>query len=56
MINLLIITGAIFLAFRMISPLLRIAIRILVKLVGFGFLIAASILLVVALLSHGILI
>jgi hypothetical protein len=53
MINLLIIIGAIFLAFRMISPLLRIAIRMLVMLVGFGFLIAAAILLVIALLSHG---
>jgi hypothetical protein len=56
MINLLIIIGAILFAFRMIRPLLRIAISMLVKLVGFGFLIAMAIILVIALLSHGMLI
>jgi hypothetical protein len=53
MINLLIIVGAILLAFRMIRPLLRIAINMLAKLMGFGFLIAMAIVLIIAILSRG---
>jgi hypothetical protein len=56
MINLLIFVGAIIVAFRMIRPLLRLAISMLAKLIGFGFLIAMGILLLVAVLSHGLLI
>ncbi len=53
MINILILIGAMIAAFRFISPLLRIAIRMVVKLFGFGFAITVAILVVVALLSHG---
>jgi len=54
MVNLLIIIGAMIAAFRMISPLLRIAIKLFAKLVSFGFFIAAAILLAVAILTHGV--
>lgn len=53
MVNLLILAGAMIAGFRMVSPLLRIAIKLLAKLVGFAFFIAAAILMVIAVLSHG---
>ena len=53
MINLLIFVGAIIVAFRLIRPLLRMAIDMVVKLISFGFLIAIGLLLFVAILSHG---
>jgi hypothetical protein len=54
MINLLILIGAIVLAFRILGPLLRIVMSLLAKLITFGFLIALSMILLVALLSHGL--
>ena len=56
MIHLLILTGAVLMAFRILRPLVRIIMRLLAKLVSFAFLIALSIILLVALLSHGTLI
>lgn len=53
MVNLLISIVAIILAFRMISPLLRTAIKLLTKLLSFGFVIAAAILVAIAILTHG---
>jgi hypothetical protein len=53
MVNLLILVGAMIAALRVISPLLRIAIRMLAKLLGFVFFIAAAILLVIAVVTHG---
>lgn len=53
MVNLLILMGAMIAALRIISPLLRIAIRMVAKLFSLGFLVAVAILVVVALLSHG---
>jgi hypothetical protein len=53
MIDLVIIIGAIVLAFRIIRPLLRLAISMLGKIISFGFFIAVAILFLVALLSHG---
>lgn len=53
MMNLLILMGAVVVAFRILGPLLRIVISLLAKLVSFGFLIALFIILLVALLSHG---
>ena len=40
-------------AFRILGPLLRIIISLLAKLISFAFLIALSIIVLVALLSHG---
>jgi hypothetical protein len=53
MINLMILIGAIIVAFRMIMPLLRMAIAMLAKLISFGFFLAVGLLLFVAILSHG---
>jgi hypothetical protein len=53
MINLLILIGAVLTAFRILGPLLRIIMSLLTKLISFAFLIALSIILLVALLSHG---
>ena len=53
MINLLILIGAVLMAFRILGPLLRIIMSLLAKLISFAFLIALSIILLVALLSHG---
>ena len=53
MINLLILIGAVLMAFRILGPLLRIIISLLAKLISFAFLIALSIIVLVALLSHG---
>jgi hypothetical protein len=56
MINLVIFIGAIIIAFRMMRPLLRLAISMLAKIISFAFFIAMGILLFVAVLSHGALI
>jgi len=56
MIDLVIFIGAILIAFRMIRPLLRLAINMLAKIISFGFFIAMAILLLVAVLSRGALI
>jgi hypothetical protein len=53
MINLLILIGAMLMAFRILGPLLRIIMSLLAKLISFAFLITLSIILLVALLSHG---
>jgi len=53
MINLLILIGAVLMAFRILGPLLRIIMSLLAKLISFAFLITVSIILLVALLSHG---
>jgi hypothetical protein len=53
MADLLILIGAILIAVRMTSPLLRIVISLLRKLVGFTLFIVVAILLVIALLTHG---
>ena len=53
MINLLILIGAVLMAFRILGPLLRIIMSLLAKLISFAFLIALSIIVLVALLSHG---
>jgi len=53
MINLLILIGAVLLAFRILGPLLRIIMSLLAKLISFAFLIAVAIIVLVALLSHG---
>ena len=53
MVNLLILIGAVLMAFRILGPLLRIIMSLLAKLISFAFLIALSIVLLVALLSHG---
>jgi hypothetical protein len=53
MMNLLILIGAVVVAFRILGPLLRIVISLLAKLISFAFLIALFIILLVALLSHG---
>jgi hypothetical protein len=56
MINLVIFIGAIIIAFRIIGPLLRLAISMLAKIISFAFFITMGILLFVAVLSHGALI
>ena len=53
MIDLLILIGAVLMAFQILGPLVRIIMGLLSKLISFSFLIAMSILLLVALLSHG---
>ena len=53
MSNLLILIGAVLVAFRILGPLLRIIMSLLAKLISFAFLIALSIIVLVALLSHG---
>jgi hypothetical protein len=51
--NLLILVGSMIVASRMVWPLLRIAISMMVKLVGFAFFIAMALLLAIAILTHG---
>jgi hypothetical protein len=53
MMNLLIIFAAMALALRLMGPLLRIALHLLLKLLSFTFFIAVAIILLVAVLSHG---
>lgn len=53
MVNLLILIAAVIAALRMTAPLLRIALRLVMKLVSFTLFIAVAILVVVALLTHG---
>jgi hypothetical protein len=53
MINLLILIGAMFVALRVIGPFLRIVISMLAVLVAVAFLITLVIILLVALLTHG---
>ena len=53
MSHLLIIIGAVLVAFRILGPLLRVIMSLLAKLISFVFLIALSIIVVVALVSHG---
>lgn len=53
MINLLILIGAVLMSFRILGPLLRIIMSLLAKLTSFAFLITLSIIVLVALLSHG---
>ncbi len=53
MMNLLIVIAAMLLALRLMGPLLRIAVRLLLKLFSFTFLIGVAIVLMVAILSHG---
>ena len=53
MIDLLILIGAVLMAFGFLGPLLRIIMSLLAKLISFAFLITVSIILLVALLSHG---
>jgi len=53
LINLVILIAAVLVAFRILGPLLRIIMSLLAKLISSAFLIALSIVLLVALLSHG---
>jgi uncharacterized membrane protein SirB2 len=53
MANLLILAGALLVAFRMIAPVLRTAIRLVAKLIGLALFIAVAILCFIALLTHG---
>jgi hypothetical protein len=53
MSNLVILIGTVLVALRVVWPLIRIAINLLAKLVALAFLIAVTINLFVALLSHG---
>jgi hypothetical protein len=53
MSNLLILIGAVLVAFRILGPLLRIIMSLLARLISFAFLIALSVIVLVALLSHG---
>ena len=53
MMNLLIVFAAMALALRLMGPLLRIALHMLLKLVSFTFFIAVVFVLLVAVVSHG---
>jgi hypothetical protein len=53
MMNLLIVVAAIILALRLMGPLLRIALHLLLKLLSFTFFIAVAIIVLVAVLTHG---
>jgi hypothetical protein len=53
MMNLLIVIAALLLALRLMGPLLRIALHLLLKLLSFTFFIAVVLVLLVAVLSHG---
>lgn len=53
MANLLILAGALLVAFRMTAPVLRMAIRLVAKLIGLTLFTAVTILCVIALLTHG---
>lgn len=50
----MILAGALLVALRMLGPTLRIAVRLVVKLVGLALFIAVVILCLVALLTHGV--
>jgi len=52
-INLMILAGALLMAVRMLTPVLRIAVRLMVKLIGLTLFVAVIILCLVALLTHG---
>jgi hypothetical protein len=54
MINLLILACALLAAFRMTAPVLRMAIRMVAKLMGLTLFTAVAILCVIALLTHGV--
>lgn len=51
--NLVILVVVFLVAFRVIRPLLRLAISMLAKVISFGFFIAMALLLLLAVLSHG---
>lgn len=53
MANLLIMAGALLVAFRMIAPVLRVAIKVVAKLIGLTLFTAVVILCLVAILTHG---
>lgn len=53
MMNLMIVAGAAIVALRILSPWLRIAMAIVMRLVGFAFFLAVAILVAIAVLSHG---
>jgi hypothetical protein len=53
MMNLLIVIAAMVVALRLMGPLLRIALHLLLKLLSFTFFIAVAIVVLVAVLSHG---
>jgi hypothetical protein len=53
MMNVLIVIAALVLALRLMGPLLRIALHLLLKLLSFTFFIAVAIIVLVAVLSHG---
>ncbi len=54
MINLMILTGTLLVALRMLGPVLRIAVRLVVKLIGLTLFVTVVILCLVALLTHGV--
>jgi hypothetical protein len=56
MINLLILIGAVLIATRLVGPLLRVAIRLLVSLIGAILVMALVIVVLVGVLTHGTLI
>ncbi|HWG16083.1 MAG TPA: hypothetical protein VG268_22680 [Streptosporangiaceae bacterium] len=53
MMNLLIVIAAMVVALRLMGPLLRIALHLLLKLLSCTFFIAVAIVVLVAVLSHG---
>jgi hypothetical protein len=53
MMNLLIVAGAAIAALRILSPWLRIAMAVVMRLVEFAFFLAVAILIAIAILSHG---
>jgi len=53
-INLMILAGALLVAVRMLTPVLRIAVKLVVKLIGLTLFVAVIILCLVALLTHGV--
>ena len=53
MVNLLILAGALLVAFRMTAPVLRMVIKLVAKLIGLTLFIAVVILCFIALLTHG---
>ena len=56
MINLLILVGAVLMAGRLMRPLLRVAIALLVSVLGAILVVALAIILLVGVLTHGMLI
>ena len=53
MVNLLIVIAAMLLALRLMAPLLRIAVHLLLKMLSFTFFIGVVIILLVAVLTRG---